>query len=111
LLPSLKVRPVSVRLLILSEMLLKMPMVPSSESDSCHPYPAWLDPNRRWATARRNLYGDPSGSGNLKELGEILKPEQWQRLIQRLGEIPTPKVPAKPSAASLPAKGKQPSGD
>jgi hypothetical protein len=38
-------------------------------------------------------------------------PEQSQRLIQRLGEIPTPKMPAKPSAASLPAKGKQPSGD
>jgi hypothetical protein len=38
-------------------------------------------------------------------------PEQWQRLIQRLGEIPTPKVPAEPSAASLPAKGKQPSGE
>jgi hypothetical protein len=50
-------------------------------------------------------------SGNLKQLGEILKPEQWQRLIHRLGEIPNPKVPAKPSAASLPAKGKQPSGD
>jgi hypothetical protein len=52
-----------------------------------------------------------STSGNLKQLGEILKPEQWQRLIQRLVEIPNPKVPAKPSAASLPAKGKQPSGD
>ena len=45
-------------------------------------------------------------SGNsVKQLGEILKPEQWQRLIQRLGEIQNPKVPAKPSAAALPAKG------
>jgi hypothetical protein len=52
-----------------------------------------------------------STSRTLKQLGEILKPEQWQRLIQRLGEIPNPKVPAKPSAASLLAKGKQPSGD
>jgi hypothetical protein len=45
-----------------------------------------------------------SGS-SIKQLGEILKPEQWQRLIQRLGEIQNPKVPAKPSAAALPAKG------
>src|SRR3954468_8284172 len=45
-----------------------------------------------------------SGS-SIKQLGEILKPEQWQRLIQRLGEIQNPKVPSKPSAASLPAKG------
>src|SRR5262249_22122578 len=36
-----------------------------------------------------------SGS-SLKQLGEILKPEQWQRLIQRLGQIQNPKVPAKP---------------
>jgi hypothetical protein len=45
-----------------------------------------------------------SGS-SIKQLGEILKPEQWQRLIQRLGEIQNPKVPSKPSAAALPAKG------
>jgi hypothetical protein len=44
-----------------------------------------------------------SGS-SIKQLGEILKPEQWQRLIQRLGEIQNPKVPSKPSAAALPAK-------
>jgi hypothetical protein len=47
----------------------------------------------------------------VKQLGEILKPGQWQRLIQCLGEIPNPKVLAKPSAASLSANGKQPSGD
>jgi hypothetical protein len=46
-----------------------------------------------------------SGS-SLKELGQILKPEQWQRLIQRLGQIQNPKVPSKPSAAALPANGK-----
>ena len=44
-------------------------------------------------------------------LGQILKPEQWQRLIQRLGQIQNPKVPAKPSAAALPAKGGDAAGD
>ncbi len=52
-----------------------------------------------------------STSGNLSQLGEMLKPEQWQRLIQRLGEIQNPKVPAKPSAAAVPTKGKRPTGD
>jgi hypothetical protein len=42
----------------------------------------------------------------------MLKPEQWQRLIQRLGQIPNPKVPAKPSAAAVPtAKGNRQTGD
>src|SRR5262245_60616433 len=44
--------------------------------------------------------------GSIQQLGQILKPEQWQRLIQRLGQIQNPKVPAKPSAAALPANGK-----
>ncbi|HEY6653563.1 MAG TPA: lytic murein transglycosylase [Solirubrobacterales bacterium] len=52
-----------------------------------------------------------STSGNLSQLGEMLKPEQWQRLIQRLGQIQNPKVPAKPSAAAVPTKGKRPTGD
>ncbi len=51
-----------------------------------------------------------SGS-SIKQLGQILKPEQWQRLIQRLGEIQNPKVPSKPSAAALPAKGDGNAGD
>jgi hypothetical protein len=52
-----------------------------------------------------------SGS-SIKQLGQILKPEQWQRLIQRLGQIQNPKVPSKPSAAALPAKGgNTPGGD
>ncbi len=51
-----------------------------------------------------------SGS-SIKQLGQILKPEQWQRLIQRLGEIQNPKVPSKPSAAALPAKGNGNPGD
>jgi hypothetical protein len=50
-------------------------------------------------------YSFTTSGSSVKQLGEILKPEQWQRLIQRLGEIQNPKVPAKPSAASLPAKG------
>src|SRR5262249_59754731 len=52
-------------------------------------------------------------TGQLKQLSEILKPEQWQRLIQRLGEIPNPKVAPKPSRASLPAgpgQGRAPRG-
>jgi hypothetical protein len=51
-----------------------------------------------------------SGS-SIQQLGQILKPEQWQRLIQRLGEIRNPKVPSKPSGAALPTKGDSTSGD
>jgi hypothetical protein len=51
-----------------------------------------------------------SGS-SIKQLGQILKPEQWQRLIQRLGQIQNPKVPSKPSSAALPAKGGGNAGD
>ena len=50
-----------------------------------------------------------SGS-SIKQLGQILKPEQWQRLIQRLGQIQNPKVPSKPSDAALPAKGSNSTG-
>jgi hypothetical protein len=37
------------------------------------------------------------------QLARIFKPEQWERLIDRLGEIENPEVQAKPSEASLPA--------
>jgi hypothetical protein len=37
------------------------------------------------------------------QLARVLKPEQWERLIARLGEIDNPEVRAKPSEASLPA--------
>jgi Transglycosylase SLT domain len=50
-------------------------------------------------------YTFTTSGDSVKQLGQILKPEQWQRLIERLGEIDNPKVPAKPSDASLPAKG------
>jgi hypothetical protein len=55
-------------------------------------------------------YSFTTSGSSIKQLGQILKPEQWQRLIERLGQIPNPKVPTKPSAAALPAKG-VPSGD
>ena len=48
---------------------------------------------------------------SIKQLGQILKPSQWQRLIQRLGQIQNPKVPSKPSAAALPAKGNSNTND
>ena len=50
-------------------------------------------------------YTFTTSGDSIKQLGQILKPEQWQRLIERLGEIDNPKVPTKPSDASLPAKG------
>ena len=50
-------------------------------------------------------YTFTTGGSSIKQLGQILKPDQWQRLIQRLGQIQNPKVPSKPSAAALPAKG------
>jgi hypothetical protein len=47
-----------------------------------------------------------SATGGLEEqmLGQILEPEQWQRLTERLGEIQNPTVPAKPSGAAVPTK-------
>jgi len=44
------------------------------------------------------------GSGSIsKQFSAMLKPDQWRRLIDRLGEIDNPTVPTKPSDASLPA--------
>ncbi|HYU15093.1 MAG TPA: lytic murein transglycosylase [Candidatus Acidoferrum sp.] len=49
-------------------------------------------------------YTPPFGAGQpFEQLARVLKPEQWERLIARLGEIDNPKVRAKPSDASLPA--------
>jgi hypothetical protein len=36
----------------------------------------------------------------------MLKPDQWNRLIGRLGEIDNPEVPTEPSPASVPDKAK-----
>jgi Transglycosylase SLT domain len=49
-------------------------------------------------------YSFSAAEGSVGQLGQILKPEQWQRLIERLGQIENPKVPTKPSEAALPAK-------
>ena len=40
-----------------------------------------------------------------EQFAQVLKPEQWERLIDRLGEIENPKVPVKPSDAALPGSG------
>ena len=52
------------------------------------------------------------GSGSIsKQFSAMLKPDQWERLIDRLGEIDNPTVPTKPSDAALPAdKGKKSNG-
>ena len=50
--------------------------------------------------------GPSSGSAS-QQFSEILKPEKWKRLIQRLSEIDNPTVPTSPSDAALPTgKGK-----
>ncbi len=48
------------------------------------------------------LYGPAAGSVD-KQFEEILKPAQWERLIQQIGEIDNPTVPTKPSDFALPA--------
>jgi murein DD-endopeptidase MepM/ murein hydrolase activator NlpD len=48
------------------------------------------------------MYGPGSDSVS-KQFNQILKPDQWERLIQRLGEIQNPSVPTSPSKFSLPA--------
>ncbi|MCE3266492.1 MAG: peptidoglycan DD-metalloendopeptidase family protein [Solirubrobacterales bacterium] len=55
-------------------------------------------------------YTPAAGAGEpFTQLAQVLKPDQWERLIDRLGEIDNPEVPAKPSDASLPAgKGQKP---
>ncbi len=46
------------------------------------------------------VYGP--GSSPDKQFSQILKPEQWKRLIDRIAEIDNPKVPTSPSRFSLP---------
>jgi hypothetical protein len=47
------------------------------------------------------LYGENAKLS--KQVNAVLKPGQWVKLVQRLGEIDNPTVPTKPSKASLPA--------
>ena len=59
------------------------------------------------------LYG-PGATSVSKQFDQILKPDQWERLIDRLGEIENPSVPTSPSRYALPAghdeKGKADAG-
>jgi hypothetical protein len=49
-----------------------------------------------------------SGDPLEEQFSTLLKPDQWQRLIKRLGQIENPDVPVKPSRFSVPDK--QPAG-
>ena len=44
-----------------------------------------------------------------RQIDQILKPNQWIKLINRLGQIDNPTVPVEPSKYSL--KDKKPRGD
>ena len=44
----------------------------------------------------------PTGDTDNTRFVQLLKPDQWQRLIERLGEIENPEVPTEPSDAALP---------
>jgi murein DD-endopeptidase MepM/ murein hydrolase activator NlpD len=46
----------------------------------------------------------PTGDTDNSRFVQLLKPNQWQRLIGRLGEIENPEVPTEPSSAALPDK-------
>jgi hypothetical protein len=48
------------------------------------------------------LYGDNSKLG--AQAAAILKPGQWDDLVERLNTLPNPVVPTKPSKYALPAK-------
>jgi hypothetical protein len=37
------------------------------------------------------------------QFSQLLQPGQWKRVISRIGHIPTPSVPSKPSKYSTPA--------
>jgi hypothetical protein len=47
-------------------------------------------------------YGPGSGSVS-RQFAEILEPEQWERLIDRIGEIDNPRVPTSPSRFAVPS--------
>jgi len=44
----------------------------------------------------------PTAGANEARFAALLKPEQWQRLISRLGEIENPEVPVRPSKYAVP---------
>jgi hypothetical protein len=49
------------------------------------------------------LYG-PGSDTVSKQFSRILDPDQWGRLIDRIGEIDNPSVPTSPSRFALPAE-------
>jgi murein DD-endopeptidase MepM/ murein hydrolase activator NlpD len=49
------------------------------------------------------LYGPGAGSIS-KQFNEILKPDQWQRLIERIADIDNPNVPTSPSRFATPSR-------
>jgi hypothetical protein len=54
-------------------------------------------------------YG-PGSETVSKQFNQILKPSQWERLIDRLGEIDNPEVPVEPSKYATPTKGSKKQG-
>ena len=48
-----------------------------------------------------------AGSSTEKQFLEILKPDQWERLIDRIADIDNPEVPTSPSRYSIPTKKKK----
>ena len=46
----------------------------------------------------------PDGSDNGEPISGLLKPDQWDKLLDRIGELDQPTVPVEPSDASLPAR-------
>ena len=54
------------------------------------------------------LYGPGEDAQSLS--GGLLAPGQWDKLLERIGQLDEPTVPTKPSKYSLPVKGKRASG-
>ena len=46
----------------------------------------------------------PDGTDNGEPISGLLKPDQWDKLLDRISELDQPTVPVKPSDASLPAR-------
>ncbi len=49
------------------------------------------------------LYG-PGSTSATKQFSQILKPDQWERLIDRIGQIDNPTVPTSPSRYATPVQ-------
>jgi hypothetical protein len=49
------------------------------------------------------LHSIGSGKGMNNQFSELLAPKQWQKVAQRIGNLPTPSVSTEPSKYSVPA--------